>query len=52
MNRGDTYIVGGACDTQGNISQTAGVEFENLLSANPQIDNQHLIYPGDIIKLP
>ncbi len=51
INRGDTYIVG-TCDTLGSISQAAGVAFEPLLSANPQIDNQHLIYPGDIIKLP
>jgi len=49
LNRGDTYIVG-TCDTLGLVMEQTGLDLEELLSANPQIDNPDLIYPGQILN--
>jgi len=50
LNRGDTYIVG-TCDTLGTVMEQTGLGLEELLSANPQIDNPDLIYPGQILNI-
>ena len=50
LNRGDTYIVG-TCDTLIDISQQLEIDYEALVSLNPQIPNVDLIYPGEILTL-
>lgn len=47
----DIYIVG-TCDTLATVSQQLGIDVEELISANPQVDDPDLIYPGEIISLP
>ena len=52
INQGETYIVG-TCDTLVEISQDLGLEYEDLIEANPQLDADYsLIYPGQILNLP
>jgi len=47
----ELYIVG-TCDTLSTIGQQLGVEFEELVSANPQISEPDLIYPGQSVFIP
>lgn len=51
IGRGDSYIVG-TCNTFGTVIERTGVDLEDLISVNPQIQNPDLIYPGDIINIP
>jgi hypothetical protein len=51
IDRDDTYIVG-TCDTMGTVSQATGVSLDDLIAANPQIENPDLIYPGQILTIP
>ena len=48
----DTLYVVGTCDTMATISQQLEIDVEDLISANPQVDDPDLIYPGEIISLP
>jgi LysM repeat protein len=46
-----TYEV--ACgDTIDSVAQTAGVDPQALLDANPQVINPQVLYPGDVLQLP
>ena len=51
IDRSPEYIVG-TCDTLGTITDAFDLVFEDLVEANPQIENLDLIYPGDTINLP
>jgi hypothetical protein len=52
INRGDNYIVG-TCDTLNEISEELGVDYDDLVALNPQVNpDVDLIYPGQILNLP
>jgi LysM repeat protein len=40
------------CDTLYSISRVTGVSLEAILSANPEITNPDIIFPGQLIRLP
>jgi LysM repeat protein len=39
-------------DTMSNIAEAFGVSLEDLIAANPQIEDPSLIYAGNVITLP
>ena len=51
IDQGDTYIVA-RCEWLTKIANRLGIPYTNLIGVNPQIENQNLIYPGQIINLP
>ncbi|TAK10917.1 MAG: LysM peptidoglycan-binding domain-containing protein [Anaerolineae bacterium] len=46
-----TYIVA-ACENLTRISRILGITLEELLAANPQIENPDLIFPNQILNIP
>ncbi len=48
---GSYWVVRG-CDTLYRISQITGVSLEVILSANPEIFDPDVIFPGQVIRLP
>ena len=51
IDQGDTYVVG-ECEWLIRIANRLGIEYDALISVNPQIENPNVIYPGQIINLP
>jgi hypothetical protein len=51
INRVTTYIVG-TCDTLSGIGMKTGVSLEAVITANPQIEDPNLIFPGDFVTIP
>jgi hypothetical protein len=51
IDRGETFIVG-TCDTLEDISKLKGIDLDELIAANPQIENPDMVYPGDIVTIP
>lgn len=61
LNRGDEYLAviadRNACtvvsgDTLSGIAARRGISLKNLLSANPQVRDSNIIYPGQSIVIP
>ncbi|GAB4533409.1 MAG: hypothetical protein Kow0063_15320 [Anaerolineae bacterium] len=51
IDRGETFIVG-TCDTMEDISKLKGIDLEELIAANPQVEDPNMIYPGQTVLLP
>ena len=51
IDLGDVYIVG-ACDWLSKIARNLGIDYRDLLAANPQITNPDIVYAGQVINLP
>ena len=51
IDLGATYVVG-VCEWLIRIANRLGIEYDSLISVNPQIENPNIIYPGQIINLP
>jgi LysM repeat protein len=47
----DVYVVN-YCETLTGISQRLGLTLEQLLSANPEIKDPNLIFPGQRLIIP
>ena len=50
IERGATYIVG-TCDTLISIGDAFDIDVNLLIAANPQFEDENLIYPGEIVNL-
>ncbi len=51
IDQGSTYVVG-TCEWLIRIANRLEIEYDSLISVNPQIENPNIIYPGQIINLP
>ncbi len=51
IDQGDTYIVGD-CDYLAKIANQTGVNLQDLIAANPQIEDPNLIFPEQVINMP
>lgn len=51
VDLGSTYIVG-ACDWLSRIARKLGVDYNDLLAANPQITDPNVIHAGQILNVP
>jgi len=51
IDQGATYVVG-ECEWLIRIANRLEIEYDSLISVNPQIKNPNIIYPGQIINLP
>lgn len=51
IDRGEIFIVG-TCDTMEDISKLKGIDLEDLIAANPQVEDPDMVYPGQIVTVP
>jgi len=51
IDRAGDYIVG-TCDTLSGIGKELGVSLDAVITANPEIEDPDLIYPGQFVTIP
>lgn len=51
LDRGETYIIG-SCDSMRNVVEVTGISFEDIMAANPSLDNPDILHPGQTLNLP
>jgi LysM repeat protein len=52
LSNGHFIYIAKSSDTMGNIAQRFNTSLGTLVSANPQISNPNLIFPGQRINIP